>query len=105
PEAGAAQEARWPAVARERRLRAAAPGWRQRGGRRGRQRVLRLGPDAAPRRRRGRYTDRIDPMTERAEPAGLLPRSGVGRAALFACLWTVVGVIFALPNIGGSGSR
>jgi len=44
-------------------------------------------------------------MSERAEPAGLLPRSGIGRAALFAGLWTVVGVVFALPNIGGSGSR
>jgi two-component system, LytTR family, sensor kinase len=43
-------------------------------------------------------------MSERADPVGLLPRSGVGRAALLAVLWTVVGVIFALPNIGGSGS-
>ncbi len=42
-------------------------------------------------------------MTERADPVGLLPRSGVGRAALLAVLWTVVGVIFALPNIGGPG--
>ena len=43
-------------------------------------------------------------MSERADPVGLLPRSGVGRAALLAVLWTVVGVIFALPNIGGPGS-
>jgi two-component system, LytTR family, sensor kinase len=43
-------------------------------------------------------------MSERADPVGLLPRSGVGRAALLAVLWTVVGVIFALPNIGSSGS-
>ena len=43
-------------------------------------------------------------MSERTDPAGLLPRSGVGRAALMAGLWTLVGVIFALPNIGGSGS-
>ena len=42
-------------------------------------------------------------MTERADPVGLLPRSGVGRAALLAVLWTVVGVIFALPNIGSPG--
>ncbi len=42
-------------------------------------------------------------MSERADPAGLLPRSGVGRAALLAGLWTLVGVIFALPNVGGSG--
>ena len=43
-------------------------------------------------------------MSERADPVGLLPRSGLGRAALLAALWTVVGVIFALPNIGNSGS-
>jgi signal transduction histidine kinase len=43
-------------------------------------------------------------MSERAEPVGLLPRSGVGRAALLAALWTVVGVIFALPNMGTAGS-
>jgi signal transduction histidine kinase len=43
-------------------------------------------------------------MTERTEPAGLLPRSGVGRAALLAALWTVVALIFAIPNIGGAGS-
>jgi len=43
-------------------------------------------------------------MIERADPGGLLPRSGVGRAALMAGLWTLVGVIFALPNMGGSGS-
>lgn len=43
-------------------------------------------------------------MNERADPTGLLPRSGVGRAALLAVLWTVVGVIFALPNVGNSGS-
>jgi two-component system LytT family sensor kinase len=43
-------------------------------------------------------------MTERVDPSGLRPRSGIGRAALLAVLWTVVGVIFALPSIGGSGS-
>lgn len=43
-------------------------------------------------------------MTERADTAGLLPRSGVGRAALFVVLWTVIAVIFALPNIGSTGS-
>ena len=43
-------------------------------------------------------------MSERADPVGLLPRSGVGRAALLAALWTVVGVSFALPNIGNAGS-
>ncbi|MEO5822821.1 MAG: histidine kinase [Vicinamibacteraceae bacterium] len=43
-------------------------------------------------------------MSERADPAGRLLRSGVGRAALLAILWTVVGVIFALPNMGSSGS-
>jgi two-component system, LytTR family, sensor kinase len=43
-------------------------------------------------------------MSDRADPAGLLPRSGVGRAALFVVLWTVIAVIFALPNIGSSGS-
>ena len=46
----------------------------------------------------------IHPMSERADPVGLLPRSGVGRAALLAVLWTVIGVIFALPNIGTAGS-
>jgi two-component system, LytTR family, sensor kinase len=43
-------------------------------------------------------------MTERADPVGLLPRSGVGRAALLAAVWTAVGVIFALPNVGTAGS-
>ncbi len=43
-------------------------------------------------------------MTERSEPAGLLPRSGIGRGALLAIFWTVIGVIFALPNIGGAES-
>jgi two-component system, LytTR family, sensor kinase len=42
-------------------------------------------------------------MSDRVDPAGLLPRSGVGRAALLAVLWTLVGVVFALPNAGGSG--
>ncbi len=69
-----------------------------------RQRLLRLGADAAARRRGGRYTDRIDPMSERADPVGLLPRSGLGRTALLAVFWTVIGVIFALPNIGSDGS-
>ena len=43
-------------------------------------------------------------MIERADPVGLLPRSGVGRAALLVVLWTAIGVIFALPNIGNAGS-
>jgi two-component system LytT family sensor kinase len=43
-------------------------------------------------------------MSERADAAGLLPRSGIGRTALLALLWTVIGVIFALPNIGNAGS-
>ena len=43
-------------------------------------------------------------MSERADPAGLLPRSGLGRTALLAVFWTVIGVIFALPNIGSNGS-
>ena len=43
-------------------------------------------------------------MTERADPVGLLPRSGLGRTALLAVFWTVIGVIFALPNIGSNGS-
>jgi two-component system, LytTR family, sensor kinase len=43
-------------------------------------------------------------MSERADPVGLLPRSGVGRAALLALLWTAVGVLFALPNMGSAGS-
>ena len=43
-------------------------------------------------------------MSERPDSAGRWPRSGVARAALLAALWTVVAVVFALPNIGGSGS-
>ena len=38
-------------------------------------------------------------MSERSDPAGLLPRSGIGRTALLAVFWTVIGVIFALPTI------
>ena len=34
-------------------------------------------------------------------PAGLLPASGVGRALLFAGVWTIVGLIYALPNLSG----
>jgi len=40
-------------------------------------------------------------ISERTAPAGLLPRSGAGRGVLLAVFWTVVGVIFALPNIRG----
>ena len=43
-------------------------------------------------------------MSERADPVGLLPRNGLGRTALLAFFWTVIGVIFALPKIGSSGS-
>ena len=92
-------------VARERRLHAAAGCRRQRRRRGRRQCLLRLGADAAARRPVGRYTDRIDPMSERADPVGLLPRSGVGRTALLAVFWTVIGVIFALPNIGSRRQR
>lgn len=39
---------------------------------------------------------------ERTAPVGgLLPRSGVGRGVLLAVFWTIVGVIFALPNLRG----
>jgi two-component system LytT family sensor kinase len=37
--------------------------------------------------------------SERTPPAGLLPRSGVGRGVLVAVLWTIVGLIFAAPNL------
>jgi two-component system, LytTR family, sensor kinase len=39
--------------------------------------------------------------SERTAPGGLLPHSSVGRGVLLAVFWTVVGVIFALPNIRG----
>ena len=38
-------------------------------------------------------------MTERPPSAGLLPRSGIGRGVLIAALWTIVGLIFASPNL------
>jgi two-component system, LytTR family, sensor kinase len=38
-------------------------------------------------------------MSERAPSPGLLPQSGVGRGVLLAVFWTIVGVIFALPNL------
>ena len=38
-------------------------------------------------------------MTERPPSTGLLPRSGVGRGVLVMVLWTVVGLIFAAPNL------
>jgi two-component system LytT family sensor kinase len=39
---------------------------------------------------------------ERGAPTGFLPRSGVGRALLFGAVWTIVGLIFALPNVSGA---
>ena len=43
-------------------------------------------------------------MNERPDSAGLLPRSGVGRAAVLTVLWTILAAVFALPNIGSTGS-
>jgi signal transduction histidine kinase len=40
-------------------------------------------------------------MSRSIAPAGLLPASGVGRALLFAVVWTIVGLIYALPNLSG----
>ena len=40
-------------------------------------------------------------MSRSIAPAGLLPASGVGRALLFAGVWTIVGLIYALPNLSG----
>ena len=40
-------------------------------------------------------------MSDRNAPAGFLPRSRVGRGVLLAVLWTVIGALFALPNLGG----
>jgi two-component system LytT family sensor kinase len=42
-----------------------------------------------------------DSGSERTAPAGVLPRSGVGRGVLVAVFWTTVAVIFALPNLRG----
>jgi two-component system LytT family sensor kinase len=41
-------------------------------------------------------------MSESSASAGLLPRSGVGRGLLFAVLWSIIGLIFALPNVSAA---